>query len=58
MEWIGTSFVRDSLVRHLPERVFELFGAAYAPLILGLLTLAILWSVLFAMYKKRIFLKI
>ena len=58
MEWIGTSFVRESLVRHLPGRVFELFGAAYAPLVLGLLTLAILWSVLFAMYKKRIFLKI
>ncbi|MGL6073047.1 MAG: acyltransferase family protein [Fimbriiglobus sp.] len=57
-EWLAVSFIQDALKRHLPEVLWKPTNPAYEPLILGTMTLAILWLGLWGMYRKRWFLKI
>jgi heparan-alpha-glucosaminide N-acetyltransferase len=57
-EWLAVSFIQEALKRHLPEMLWKPTNTAYEPLILGGMTLAILWLGLWAMYRKRWFLKI
>jgi predicted acyltransferase len=52
------SFIYTSLHVHLGQNFDTIFGAPYAPLVSGLLTLFLLWLILYWMYKKKIFLKI
>lgn len=58
MEWLAAGFFRDALTRHLGSGFFRLLGEPYAPLFQGACVLAILWAILFWMYRRRIFLKI
>ncbi|HZY73553.1 MAG TPA: DUF5009 domain-containing protein [Edaphobacter sp.] len=50
--------IRRNLHIHLGYRIFQLFGTALAPLIFGIVTLLIYWSILFWMYRRKIFLRI
>ncbi len=52
------SFIHKSLYIHLGQHFDEIFGAAYAPLISGGITLFFIWLILYWMYKKKIFIKI
>ena len=52
------SFISDALTRHLGTRLFTVFGQPYEPLLLGGCTLLVLWLILFAMYRKRVFLRL
>lgn len=52
------SFIHQSLYTHLGQHFDELFGAPYAPVVSGLITLFFLWLILYWMYKKKIFIKI
>jgi heparan-alpha-glucosaminide N-acetyltransferase len=52
------TFIQKNLVTHFGAGVFKMFGAAYQPLVLGGATLAILWLVLWWMYRRKVFLKI
>ncbi len=52
------SFIYKSLHVHLGQHFDELFGKAYAPVISGLVTLVLLWLILYWMYRKKIFIKI
>jgi predicted acyltransferase len=52
------SFISDALTRHLGTRLFMVFGQSYEPLLLGGCTLLVLWLILFAMYRRRIFLRL
>jgi hypothetical protein len=45
-------------VTHLRPATFQLFGAAYQPLLLGGATLLILWLILYWMWKRKLFLTI
>ena len=58
MEWLFPNFIRDALKRHLGPGVLEMFGAAYAPFVLGVGVVAVMWLLLYAMYRKKIFLRI
>lgn len=58
MEWLVIGFVRDALYRHLGKSAFQAFGPEYEPLVAGAGVLAVLWLVLFALYRRRIFLRI
>jgi len=58
MEWLFPNFIRDALKRHLGPGVLEMFGAAYAPFALGVGVVAVMWLLLYAMYRKKIFLRI
>jgi predicted acyltransferase len=51
-------FVAAGLERHLGASVFQFLGHAYAPLLQGAAVLAVLWLVLFWMYRRKLFLRI
>jgi predicted acyltransferase len=51
-------FIARSLKTHLGQGVFRGLGATYEPLLQGAAVLAVLWLVLFWMYRRRLFLKI
>ena len=52
------AFIEKNLVTHLGQRPFQFFGAAYQPLVHGAATLAIMWVILWWMYRRKLFLKI
>lgn len=51
-------FVRDNLQRHLGPAVFGFAGAAFAPLIERTAILLVFWSILYWMYRRRIFIRV
>jgi predicted acyltransferase len=51
-------FIARSLYIHLGPTYDQIFGAPYATLVKGALVLAIIWLILYWMYKKKIFIKI
>ncbi|MFO0847752.1 MAG: DUF5009 domain-containing protein [Gemmataceae bacterium] len=58
MDWLFLGFIRDALKRHLGADTFRTFGKEYEPLVLGAAVLAVLWLLLYALYRRRIFLRI
>jgi heparan-alpha-glucosaminide N-acetyltransferase len=55
---IATDYVTRSLVIHLGSEPFNVFGAVFAPVLLGACTLALFWVILFWMYRNRVFVRI
>jgi hypothetical protein len=51
-------FVQSSFRINLGMRALNLFGAAFEPLVLGTLTLATYWLMLFWMYRNKVFIRI
>jgi predicted acyltransferase len=51
-------YVAKNLQTHLRPATFRVFGPSYETLLLGGATLAILWFILFWMYRRKLFLKI
>jgi predicted acyltransferase len=51
-------FIARSLKTHLGPSVFRGLGPVYEPLLQGAAVLAVLWLVLFWMYRRRLFLKV
>jgi hypothetical protein len=51
-------FIEDALHTHLGDQIFQIFGPPYVALVEGTVVLAILWGMLFWMYRRRVFLKI
>ena len=57
-EWLFYAFFRDAFRRHVSTGFFEMFGAVYAPFVLGTCVVLTFWLILFWMYRRRIFLRI
>jgi len=59
---LADSFIKQELqkfsARHLGSDAFLIFGDAYKELVHGAITLALLWLILFWMYRRRLFLRI
>jgi predicted acyltransferase len=51
-------FLADSLRTHFGREIFNLFGSAYAPFVRGMAVLALLWLILFWMYRRKLFLRV
>ncbi len=51
-------FIRKNLYTHLGHSPFQILGAPYEPLLHGATVLLILWSILFWMDRRRIYLRI
>ncbi|HUQ69760.1 MAG TPA: DUF5009 domain-containing protein [Planctomycetaceae bacterium] len=51
-------FVDQSLRTHFGSHVFAFAGATFAPVVRGLILLAIFWLILLWMYRRKLFLKI
>ncbi|MPZ20651.1 MAG: hypothetical protein GEV06_22485 [Luteitalea sp.] len=58
MSWTLEEFVASALVRHVGQAPFLLLGAPFEPVLRGLAVLLVFWSILFWMYRRRIFLRI
>ena len=58
MDWLFVGFIRDALKRHLGADTFRVLGPEYEPLLLGGAVLAVLWLILFWMYRRKLFLRI
>jgi predicted acyltransferase len=58
MAHLFTDFIRDALLCHLGAGPFLVLGRPYEPLLLGGSVLLVLWLLLWAMYRKRIFLRV
>jgi heparan-alpha-glucosaminide N-acetyltransferase len=52
------SFILKTLVTHLGAGAFGALGPAYAPLLQGAATLAIMWLLLWWLHRRKVFLKI
>ena len=58
LSWLVAELVEKALYRHLGHAPFALFGTAYAPLLHGSATLAILWGILLWMHRRSLFLRL
>jgi predicted acyltransferase len=58
MSWTMEHFVSENLVRHFGHAPFLIFGAPFEPVLRGATVLLVFWSVLYWMYKRRIFVRI
>ena len=52
------AYVLKNLTTHFGAGAFKIFGPAYEPLLQGAATLAVLWLILWWMYRRKLFLKI
>jgi heparan-alpha-glucosaminide N-acetyltransferase len=55
---VATDYITRSLVIHFGAGPFNVFGAVFAPVLLGAVTLAVFWLVLHWMYRNRVFVRI
>lgn len=55
---LSRNFVMSSFRIHLGVSTMSIFGSGLEPLVLGVLTLAVYWLVLFWMFRRKIFLRI
>lgn len=58
ISWLCVTFITDALLRHLGSHIFEIFGAAYQPFLLGLGVMLVEWLLLFWLYRRKIFLRV
>jgi len=58
LEWIAPDWLRENLVRHLGQGWLQIFGAAYEPLVTGVLVVLLVWLFLFYLYRQKVFLRI
>jgi predicted acyltransferase len=58
MAWTTEHFVSESLTIHFGTAPFLLFGPPFEPVLRGIAVLLVFWSILYWMYRKRIFIKI
>jgi len=49
---------RGAIRTHLGRGVFEVFGAAYGPIVQNLSVLLVFWLILWWMYRKQLFIRI
>ena len=55
---VAEGWMRDAFRTHLGRGTLQAFGAAYEPVVVGALSLLVLWLMLYWMYRRRIFIRI
>ncbi|HEY7500501.1 MAG TPA: hypothetical protein VH740_18410 [Vicinamibacterales bacterium] len=55
---VATDYVDRALRIHFGRAPFEIVGPEFAPILLGACTLALFWTILYWMYRRRLFLRI
>lgn len=58
MSWTIEHFVSSALVRHLGAAPFQVLGDPFEPVLRGAAVLLVFWSILYWMYRRKIFLRI
>lgn len=55
---VAEGYTAEALRTHLGKGTFQLFGAAYEPILVGGTSLLIFWLMLYWMYRRKIFIRI
>jgi heparan-alpha-glucosaminide N-acetyltransferase len=58
ISWTIEHFVSSALVRHLGTAPFGVLGPPFEPVLRGAAVLIVFWSILYWMYRRKIFLRI
>lgn len=58
MDGMAVGYIKAQWITHLGSSAFTGLGEAFAPTLLGAATLLTIWSILYWMYRRRIFLRI
>lgn len=58
MSWTMKDFFSDALNRHFGNIIAAISGPIFQPVLHGFLVMLILWSILYWMYRRKLFLKI
>jgi len=58
MSWTMSDFFGNALNRHFGKAISALGGPVFQPVLHGFCIILIFWSILFWMYRRKIFLKI
>jgi predicted acyltransferase len=58
MTWLVADWILRQIHIHFGERLFQVFGAAYQPLLENVAVTLMLWLICFWMYRRQIFLRI
>jgi predicted acyltransferase len=58
MSWTMEHFVSQSLATHFGSAPFLLLGPSFEPVLRGIAVLLVFWSILYWMYRRKIFIKI
>lgn len=58
MSWTMQDFIRRSLETHLGHTISALVSPTFQPIVYGAGVILILWTILFWMYRRKIFIKI
>jgi heparan-alpha-glucosaminide N-acetyltransferase len=58
MSWTIEHFVSEALMRHIGPIPFSVLGPPFVPVLRGAAVLLIFWSILYWMYRKKIFVRI
>jgi heparan-alpha-glucosaminide N-acetyltransferase len=58
MSWTIEHFVSENLVRHFGRAPFLLLGPPFEPVLRGATVLLVFWSILYWMYRRKIFIRV
>ena len=58
MSWTMEDPIKDMWLRHLGPAPFAVFGPPFEPVLKGVAVLIVFWSILYWMYRRRIFVRI
>jgi heparan-alpha-glucosaminide N-acetyltransferase len=58
MSWTIEHFITSALLRHAGRAPFAILGAPFEPVLRGIGVLIVFWTILFWMYRRKIFLRI
>ncbi len=58
MSWTIERFVTSAILRHVGTAPFAILGAPYEPVLRGVAVMLVFWTILFWMYRRKIFLRI
>jgi heparan-alpha-glucosaminide N-acetyltransferase len=58
MSWTMEHFVTDALMRHVGLGAFSWLGPPFVPVLRGAAVVLVFWSILFWMYRRKIFVRI
>ena len=58
MSHLFVGFITENLLTHFGSNDFTVFGEAFAPVVEGALVLLVLWTLLFWLYRRKIFIRV
>ena len=58
LSWTIEHFITSALLRHAGRAPFAILGAPFEPVLRGIGVLIVFWTILFWMYRRKIFLRI